>query len=258
MPRSRKSLVIVLGVAAAVLLPAGFLLQCAVLGDRYAGTETVRAPDGARQAEFRPLAACEYGRARTPLRGYDDWQRTLLDTTFRLPRSYEPPDLVPVTEAGVGTPKMTIRRFVLEDLRALVGAAEAAGNRVDVTWAYRSFTTQRHVFDTWTRQRGRQEALRIAARPGHSEHQLGTSLDFKTRGAPNVDEGWRDEPAGRWMREHAWEFGFVESYPFGAEDTTCYQPEPWHYRYMGRGVAAEIHRSGLTPREFLWRLQPRP
>jgi D-alanyl-D-alanine carboxypeptidase len=56
------------------------------------------------------------------------------------------------------------------------------------------------------------------------------------------------------MAANAWRYGFVMSYPRGREDVTCYLYEPWHYRYFGRALAARIHASGLTPREFLWRM----
>ena len=32
----------------------------------------------------------------------------------------------------------------------------------------------------------------------------------------------------------------------------CYRYEPWHYRYVGREMAADVHGSGLTLREYLW------
>ena len=54
------------------------------------------------------------------------------------------------------------------------------------------------------------------------------------------------------MKAHAWEYGFVMSYPKGKIDVTCYDFEPWHFRYVGRELAAQIHASGLTPREYLW------
>jgi D-alanyl-D-alanine carboxypeptidase len=54
------------------------------------------------------------------------------------------------------------------------------------------------------------------------------------------------------MKAHAWEYGFVMSYPRGKLDVTCYDFEPWHFRYVGRELAASIHGSGLTPREYLW------
>lgn len=146
-----------------------------------------------------------------------------------------------------------IREIVVEDLAALREAAERAGNPVEVTWGYRSYATQRWVFEYWSDKKGRRATLRTAARPGHSEHQLGTALDFRTKGAANVDDTWASEPAGRWMARNAWRFGFVMSYPRGREDVTCYAYEPWHYRYFGRERAAAIHESGLTSREFLWR-----
>jgi hypothetical protein len=42
------------------------------------------------------------------------------------------------------------------------------------------------------------------------------------------------------------------SYPNASTAVTCYDYEPWHFRYVGRDVAAAIHASGLTPREYLW------
>ncbi len=42
------------------------------------------------------------------------------------------------------------------------------------------------------------------------------------------------------------------SYPKGKAAETCYAYEPWHYRYVGRDVAAAIHASGETPRRYLW------
>jgi D-alanyl-D-alanine carboxypeptidase len=57
------------------------------------------------------------------------------------------------------------------------------------------------------------------------------------------------------MAANAWRYGFVMSYPRDAFEQTCYDYEPWHYRYVGRDLAARIRASGLTPRQFLWDLQ---
>lgn len=42
------------------------------------------------------------------------------------------------------------------------------------------------------------------------------------------------------------------SFPDGQSATSCYQYEPWHYRYFGIALAAQIHASLEVPREFLW------
>jgi D-alanyl-D-alanine carboxypeptidase len=54
------------------------------------------------------------------------------------------------------------------------------------------------------------------------------------------------------MKQNAWKYGFVMSYPKGKFSKVCYEYEPWHYRYYGRSLAAEIHDSHQVPRRYLW------
>ncbi|MFL5798541.1 MAG: D-alanyl-D-alanine carboxypeptidase family protein [Actinomycetota bacterium] len=199
------------------------------------------------------LPACDYGTLPAPDVGYGRWQRTLLDTAFALPQTYQPPDLVSVTEAGFASPE-EVRSLVIPDLAALRRAAEANGTPVDVLVAYRSYARQAALFQERIRQVGHAEAIAKTARPGHSEHQLGTTIDFRTKGQLDVTEDWESTPTGAWMADNGWRYGFLMSYPSGRADVTCYQYEPWHYRYFGRAMAGRIHASGLTPREYLWRL----
>jgi D-alanyl-D-alanine carboxypeptidase len=203
-----------------------------------------------------PLPDCTYADASVRLAGYADWARTLVDTRFQLPPDYQPPDLVSTEAAGFPGP-FAVRDFLLEDLRAIREAAEAAGNPIDLAAAHRTFEQQATLFDQREAQLGHDEAVKRVARPGHSEHQLGTTVDFKTAGAADVDAKWASTPAGAWTIEHAAEFGFVLSYPRGRQPTTCYLYEPWHFRYFGRQRAEAIVDSGLTVREFLWREQNR-
>lgn len=198
-----------------------------------------------------PLPRCRYGDARAEHLGYDEWQLTLVDTRFRLPPSYEPPDLVPVSRAGFRE-HFLVRAFLIDDLAAMREAAAAAGNPISVVAGYRSYAQQKALFNRRAASQGELEARTKTARPGHSEHQLGVAIDFKTAGELDVDQRWDRSFAGVWMAGHAWEYGFVLSYPEGAEGVTCYAYEPWHYRYVGRELAAEIHESSLTLREILW------
>ena len=103
---------------------------------------------------------------------------------------------------------------------------------------------------------GYRRALLASARPGHSEHQLGTAVDLKTPGgaAPWAYADWGSTRPGAWLARNSWRYGWVLSYPRGkSPGLTCYKYEPWHFRYVGRPLAARIHASGLTPREWLWR-----
>jgi D-alanyl-D-alanine carboxypeptidase len=94
------------------------------------------------------------------------------------------------------------------------------------------------------------------ARPGHSEHQLGTTIDVTTEGATDVDQSWGATAHGQWVATNAHKYGFLLSFPQGASDSTCYDYEPWHLRYVGRELAADVIASGLSLREYLWRLNP--
>jgi zinc D-Ala-D-Ala carboxypeptidase len=185
-------------------------------------------------------------------RGPEDWAVTFLDTVYRLPTAYSPTDLVRTNVAGGGS----VRRHVAADLRAMVRAAATAGAPVKVVSAYRSYGTQVYDFAYWVRVSGLASALLGSARPGHSEHQLGTTIDVTSLGAglPWLMWDWGTTPAGRWMRLNAWRYGFVMSYPpKGSPAKTCYRYEPWHFRYVGKEMAAAVRASGLTLREYLWR-----
>jgi len=198
------------------------------------------------------LPACRYDDIMTQPRGYDDWSITLVDTILRVPKSYVPPDLVSVSQAGIaGHGK--VRAVMIDDLRAMAEAAAAAGNAIGVESAYRSFQAQEATFASWVAQLGYAGALRVSARPGHSEHQLGLAIDFRSDpGGSPFTGSWGQTPAGTWMRLHAWQYGFIRSYPPRKQAVSCYASEPWHYRYVGRDLAAAIHASGLTTREYLW------
>ena len=200
-----------------------------------------------------PLPPCRYDDILTTPRGYADWSVTQVDTILRVTRAYVPPDLVPVSEAGIpGTGQ--VRAVMIDDLREMTLAAKAAAAAIGVQSAYRSFATQQVVFANAVAEHGRARALQLSARPGHSEHQLGLGIDFRSHpgGSPFNGTTWASTAAGKWMKAHAWEYGFVMSYPRGKMAVTCYDFEPWHYRYVGRELAAQIRASGLTQREYLW------
>jgi zinc D-Ala-D-Ala carboxypeptidase len=201
-----------------------------------------------------PLPACRYDDVLTTRRTVDDWPTTLLDTIFMVPRDYVPPDLIDTASAGANG-GYAIRAIAGADLAALVRAAAAAGRPIRLVSAYRSYATQERLFADYVARYGMEVALRRSARPGHSEHQLGTTIDVTHLGgaAPWSYADWAAHPTGAWMRDHAWRFGFVMSYPKGRESRHCYDYEPWHYRYVGREHAANVRLSGLTLREWIWR-----
>jgi D-alanyl-D-alanine carboxypeptidase len=172
-----------------------------------------------------------------------------------LPADYAPPDLTAVTSAGFGTESraQSVRAILIADLSALRADAGAAGYRLSVLSGYRSYAVQQATFSYWVSVGGYDQALHTSARAGHSEHQLGTVIDFSSVGQPAPWEyaDWGATGPGRWLAQNAWRYGFVMSYPAGKTAVTCYDYEPWHFRWVGRDRAAAVRQSGLTLREFL-------
>jgi D-alanyl-D-alanine carboxypeptidase len=180
-----------------------------------------------------------------------DWATTVVDTAYVLPVNYEPPDLVPVTRAGIAGWGL-VRSLVVDDLAALADGARDAGNPIAVQSAYRSRDRQAEVYAGWVASSGETLARRYSARSGHSEHELGTVLDLRaTAGGAPWTGAFGSTAAGHWLAKHASEYGFVLSYPDGAEAQTCYGAEPWHVRYVGRAIAAQVAASGVPLRVWL-------
>jgi D-alanyl-D-alanine carboxypeptidase len=200
------------------------------------------------------LPTCRYRDVRTRYRKLGQWRKTLLDTNLKVTAAYRPRDLVSVSRAGIAGSGQ-VRELVIDDLRAMAAAAHAADARIAVRSAYRSYAYQVSTFAYWVDQVGLKRARKVSARPGHSEHQLGTTLDFRSANstrAPWDYADWGTTKPGRWMKRNAWRYGFLLSYPKGGARTSCYSYEPWHFRYVGRPIARRVHRSREVPRAWFW------
>lgn len=197
---------------------------------------------------------CKVGETLTESALVEDWQRSIVDTDRRLPAAYTPTDLTSTAEAGFDE-GFQVRSILIDDLAALRQAAADNGTPIEMEAGYRSVADQQDLFSRREAELGFEAAAARAARPGHSEHHLGTTVDFKTEGAADVFQSWADEPTGQFVLANAHRFGFSVSYPRDSESRTCYDFEPWHFRYFGVDLATRIHESGLTPREYLWHWQ---
>lgn len=228
---------------------AAIAVLAAVLGPVLLGGFGGPAAAPPPAAAVGPLPDCRLDDILTEPRGYDDWSVTLVDWILSLGPRYRPPDLVPIGRAGV-TGGGQVREVAIDDLEAMADAAREAGVPLGSVSAFRSHNQQVELFGVYARGYGFEEAITFSARPGHSEHQLGLVIDFAAAGTTSfVSETSR---TGRWLKDNAWKYGWLMSYPKGKADVVCYSFEPWHYRYVGRELAADIHESGLTIREYLW------
>lgn len=181
--------------------------------------------------------------------------RVLVDRSHTLPPDYVPKDLISLPAYGVptlGGREMFLRRGAAENLRSLMAAAAADGEELVVASAFRSYAQQQASHARLKSIYG-SGADAMSATPGHSQHQLGTAVDFTNAMAKyQVRRSFGRTTASTWLQTHATEHGFVLAYPPG-KDGTSYEFEPWHYRYIGVENAKRLEQSGLTPQEFLVR-----
>jgi zinc D-Ala-D-Ala carboxypeptidase len=183
----------------------------------------------------------------------------LVDRSHSLPPDYVPKDLVPLRDYGVPTlGSEVLRREAAEHLGRLVQDAEVDAEKLAVASGYRSYEEQRHSYESLTGVLGA-DAGKLSAAPGHSQHQLGTAVDFTNAAAGyKLVVTFARTSAYRWLGHHAWEYGFVLAYPRGKGERTGYRWEPWHYRYVGVRDAQRIEHSGQSLQEFLESAGTRP
>lgn len=95
------------------------------------------------------------------------------------------------------------------------------------------------------------EAATVVARPGTSEHQLGLAVDIVDTQLNSLVEAQENLEGQQWLMENCWKYGFILRYPKGTTDVTGIIYEPWHYRYVGHELAAELHELGITLEEYI-------
>lgn len=175
---------------------------------------------------------------------------TLVDKNHALPSDYVPPGLTTVSASYLAPGYSASLRS--EVAGALGQMLDASGMDIRVTSGYRSYSQQVTTFNYWVSVLGYAEASRVSAQAGHSEHQLGATVDLSTAEVGwDLVESFGGTGAGQWLAANAHLYGFVLSYPNGAESVTGYAYEPWHFRYIGVAEAAAWKASGLTLNQYL-------
>lgn len=156
----------------------------------------------------------------------------LIDKKHAVGSDYVPRDLVPVKGNelwNVSRNDLSLRPEAYAALEDLSRAALNDGIKLLVSSTYRSYQYQEGLFNRYVKQDGLELAERYSARPGTSQHQLGVAIDFGS-----ITDDWGDTKMGKWVYDHAADFGWSLSFPQGYEDVTGYMWECWHFRYIGK------------------------
>ena len=259
-----------------VLPLLALILGASALGAALPGGGVVAAGVAPQTVEVPPITACSeinkrkiiitrtsigiQGAVTTKYWRTNQWATSLLDPMYRLSSSYKPTNLVAITWLGVITPKggYLLKREVADALNAMFAEAKAKNVSLKILSAYRSYAAQVATFAKWVAKSGLQQARKYSAIPGHSEHQLGTTVDLgSTTGVSWSNPKFPTSATAIWLEANAYKFGFVRSYPSGSANIalSCYGAEAWHWRYVGKNLAYEIVCSGQVPRIFLWNRQ---
>lgn len=183
----------------------------------------------------------------------EDWMLTLVNPWNTLPKDYT----FTVTQLKNG---QSVDQRCYPDLQDMMDACRAAGLSPVICSSYRPWEKQEKLYQNkvdrltaqgYSLETAKTEAAKEVAVPGTSEHQLGLALDIVDLNNQNLDSSQEDTAVQKWLMEHSWEYGFILRFPSGKSDITGIIYEPWHYRYVGKDAAKEIHESGVCLEEYL-------
>ena len=183
----------------------------------------------------------------------DDWNLLLVNKQHPVPENH-------TFELGTIAGAMECDARILPELFAMLKAAKDEGISLSVCSPYRDISRQKILFDRkiklhmgngYSYMEAYKKASQIVTVPGASEHQIGLALDIISSDYTSLDEGFGKTAAGKWLKEHSKEYGFILRYPKGKEYITGIDFEPWHFRYVGKEAATIIMDNEITLEEFV-------
>ena len=159
---------------------------------------------------------------------------------YFLSENYTPAQLadIPADYLYDASRQLKVNGEIIDFLTDLLEEATEDDIDLKVVSAYRSFGEQSSLKAQYSVNYG-SGANAFSADQGYSEHQLGTTVDFTSASAPAVFAGFDQTEVYKWLTDNAHKYGFVLSYP---DNNQYYQFEPWHWRFVGRKLARDLHR----------------
>ena len=163
-------------------------------------------------------------------------------------------DLTPINNTH------SIATVAYEDYLEMITDCEEAGFTPAVCSSYRTHEYQeglyqnridRYVWAGYSEEEATELAGQSVAVPGTSEHQLGLALDIVDTHNWRLDESQAKMPTQQWLMSNSWRYGWILRYPSEKSDYTGIIYEPWHYRYVGKTIAREIHELDVCLEEYL-------
>ena len=178
-----------------------------------------------------------------------DQDNLVLTNKFnKLSDDYEPDDLIDISNVYSYGENQKLRESAYNAFIDMFNAAKKEDITLIVNSSYRSYKDQEETYNDYSNWYGKNEADKIAARPGFSEHQTGLTVDIQTY--KSTRSNFEETDAFKWLQNNSYKYGYILRYPKDLEYLTGYSYESWHYRYVGREVAEYIHNNNITYDEY--------
>ena len=174
----------------------------------------------------------------------------LVNKEFMIGADYVPDDLV-MPDVKKTSSAVLMRAEAARALEELFAAAREDKITLTAVSGYRSYQTQRAIYQRRKRAAGQAHVNRFVAVPGASEHQLGLAMDVNRVNAAGLKASFGKTKEGIWLAENCWRFGFILRYQQEWEDVTGYGYEPWHIRYVGAEHALRIRELNIPFEEYI-------
>ena len=172
-----------------------------------------------------------------------------------VPLTLVKPDVTPTTPSKAEN--IYMRSEAAAALEELFEGASHDGITLYATSGFRSYATQKAIFNRKLETMSERAANASVAKAGYSEHQTGLAMDIEgeTTLGTGLTEEFGESPEGIWVAKHCHEYGFIIRYPKGKTHITGSIYEPWHLRYVGKETALEINELGVTFEEYILMLR---
>ena len=153
-----------------------------------------------------------------------------------------------------------VAKIAYDDLQLMLADCKRNGGNPVICSAYRTQEYQENLYNKKVKKlmatglsqdEAEKEAGTVVAVPGTSEHQLGLALDIIDYYNYTLDRSQENTKTQQWLMANSWQYGWILRYPNGKSEVTGIIYEPWHYRYVGREIAEEIHDLGMCLEEYL-------
>ena len=175
----------------------------------------------------------------------------LVNRQYTVSEAYEPADL---EMSDVPGQVRRMRPAAAAALREMfLACKEETGCQLLSISGYRSYAKQEGIYKRKLRsvKQDVAKAQEYVAPPGASEHQTGLAMDIGQKHKAHLEVSFKDTEGGKWCRENCWRFGFILRYGEEWEDITGYKFEPWHFRYVGKEYAKQIHEANVPLETWL-------